>query len=112
MTWTIEGKISEWTFDASTASSDIKFKIKATTEYSVKINNANYNCLVENPPTPTAAGAGAAGATHMTAILNEESIEFKAANLYLPVFTSCKDNIILFELDGTGTDNLKSITVK
>lgn len=45
MNWTIEGKVSHLTFDPS--STEIKFSIRALTDYRVKHGDCIYNIFIE-----------------------------------------------------------------
>lgn len=100
MSWSIEGKISEWTL--TTNGSKIKFTIKAKNDVQIKRKDKDYNVFVDTAIPPNKA----------LPIVQDK--KFKAHKKYLSIFTSCKDNLLVFKFNykKKAVGKLLSITVK
>ena len=93
MFWTIEGKISEWTFDAEGAT--IKFRIKGTNDNQVKTQGEICNVLVE--VISATLRVSATPRRRLKALCLDQNQQFTNTKIgCLPIFTSCQDHVITF----------------
>lgn len=104
MSWIIEGKVSQLTFEPSKA---LTISIKALSNYQVKHGDVFYNVFINNIPPKNSKSS-------IKALLYDVKEEFTIDAQYGVILNSMRDNAITFVFKNTNNrpSSLESLTVK